>query len=179
MLIDGIDLPKSSSFRDVVTISIDRVTALPGTVTNDRVIQLTQQDGGNVPGIYKGVAGVWVLQNDTLDEKFAAIDASLLVASSRINAVASNTIDCSQGNYFTKTVNANVLFAFSNVPSNVAYGLTLRVTHTSGTISFPASVSWPGGNEPTITSGKTHLFVFVTDDGGNKWRGVAITNYNT
>lgn len=179
MIIDGIDLPKSSALRDVVTISIDRVTTLPGTVTNDRVVQLTQQDGGNVPGIYKGISGSWVLQNDTLDEKFAAIDASLLVTTSRNNNVSGTTIDCSLGNYFSKTVSSNVLFGFSNVPSGVAYGLTFRITHSSGTISFPSSVSWPGGNEPSFTSGKTHLLVLVTDDAGAKWRGVAITDYTT
>lgn len=99
---------------------------------------------------------------------------------SEINAISSGmTIDCSLGNYFTKTLNGDATVAFSNVPSSgVAYSCTLRVEHTSGTLTFPGSVNWPGNNVPSLSVGKVHLFVFVTEDGGTKWRAAALTNYN-
>lgn len=87
-------------------------------------------------------------------------------------------IDCSTGNYFTKTINANSTFTVSNVPSSgTAYSFTLELTHTSGTVTWWNGLEWPGGTAPTLTAGKTHLFVFVTDDGGTRWRGAALVDY--
>lgn len=86
-------------------------------------------------------------------------------------------IDCSQGNYFTKTISADSTFTFSNVPASRAYSFTLELTHTSGTVTWPATVKWPSNVAPALFTGKTHLFVFVTDDGGTNWRGTSHTNY--
>lgn len=92
-------------------------------------------------------------------------------------AVAALDIDCSAGNYFTKTINGNSTFTFSNAPASRIYGFTLELTHTSGTVAWPATVKWPGDTAPTLTTGKTHLFIFVTDDGGTRWRGASLVNY--
>ena len=93
-------------------------------------------------------------------------------------AVAALDVDCSLGNYFTKTIAANSTFTFSNPPaSGRAYAFTLEVTHTSGTITWPASVKWPFDVAPTLTTGKTHLFMFVTKNGGTRWRGAALVDY--
>lgn len=94
-----------------------------------------------------------------------------------ITAVAALNIDCSLGNYFTKTISANSTFTFSNAPASRSYAFTLELTHTSGTVTWPASVMWPNGTAPSLTTGKTHLFVFVTDDGGTRWRGASLVNY--
>jgi hypothetical protein len=98
---------------------------------------------------------------------------------SNIVAVTALDIDCSTGNYFTKTISANSTFTFSNPPASRAYAFTLELTHTSGTVTWPTSVQWSGGTAPSLTNAKTSLFVFVTDDGGTRWRGVANTNYTT
>jgi hypothetical protein len=92
-------------------------------------------------------------------------------------AVAALNIDCSTGNYFTKTINANSTFTVSNVPSSRAYAFTLELTHTSGTVTWFSGVEWPGSVTPLLTTGKTHLFMFVTDDGGTRWRGSSLVNY--
>ena len=92
-------------------------------------------------------------------------------------AVAASDVDCSLGSYFTKTVDANSTFSFSNAPAAKAYSFTLEVTHNAGTITWPASVKWPGDTAPTLNTGKTHLLVFVTDDGGVRWRGGSLANY--
>ena len=84
----------------------------------------------------------------------------------------------STGNYFTKTINANSTFTFSNPPSSGTVGsFTLELTHTSGTVTWPSSVKFPADTAPTLTTGKTHLFVFVTDDGGSRYRGAALVDY--
>ena len=92
-------------------------------------------------------------------------------------AVGALDIDCSTGNYFTKTINGNSTFTVSNVPASRAYAFTLELTHTSGTVTWFSGVQWPGGTAPTLTTGKTHLFMFVTDDGGTRWRASSLINY--
>ena len=93
-------------------------------------------------------------------------------------AIGALDIDLSTGNYFTKTINANSTFTFSNPPASGTVGsFTLELTHTSGTVTWPASVKFPLDTAPTLTAGKTHLFVFVTDDGGTRYRGAALADY--
>jgi phage-related tail fiber protein len=95
-----------------------------------------------------------------------------------VTAVAALDINCALGNYFTKTINQNSTLTFSNAPAaGTAYGFTLEVTHTGGTITWPASVQWAASVAPTLSTGKTHLFMFVTDDGGTRWRGAALVDY--
>jgi len=93
-------------------------------------------------------------------------------------AVAALDINLSTGNYFTKTINGNSTFTFSNPPASGTVGtFTLELTHTSGTVTWPASVKFPADTAPTLSTGKTHLFVFVTDDGGTRYRGAALADY--
>jgi len=97
---------------------------------------------------------------------------------STVNAVPALDIDCSQGSFHTKTINANSTFTFSNPPAagNV-FMFMLTLTHTSGTVTWPDSVVWPNGTAPSLTAGKTHQFVFTTSDGGTIWRGASQVNY--
>jgi hypothetical protein len=104
------------------------------------------------------------------------LDVNGNVASNAV-AVSGYDIDCSLGNYFTKTCNGNSTFTISNVPTSRAFTIALEVTHTSGTLTWPGAIKWPADTPPTLTTGKTHLFVFVTDDGGTRWRGAAIVDY--
>ena len=94
-------------------------------------------------------------------------------------AVAALDIDCSQGNYFTKTINGASTFTFSNVPASRAYSFTLELTVTSGSATWPAAVTWPSGTAPTLSTSKTSLLMFVTDDGGARWRGASLVDYTT
>ena len=123
--------------------------------------------------VYKAADGKVGLGTDT---PAARLDVSGNQATN-IVAVPALDIDCSAGNYFTKTIAANSTFTVSNVPSGRAYSFTLEVTHTSGTITWFSGVQWPNGTAPTLTTGKAHLFVFVTDDGGTRWRGAALTDF--
>ena len=93
-------------------------------------------------------------------------------------AVSALAIDLATGNYFTKTIAGNSTFTFTNPPASGTVGsFTLELTHSSGTVTWPATVKWPADTAPTLTAGKTHLFVFVTDDGGTRYRGAALADY--
>jgi hypothetical protein len=107
---------------------------------------------------------------------FATTDA-LGPVRQNIVAVAALDIDCSLGNFFTKTIAGNSTFTFSNAPSTRAFAFTLEVTHTSGTITWPTTVRWPGGTAPTLTTSRVHLITFVTDDAGTNWRAASQVNY--
>jgi hypothetical protein len=137
---------------------------LTGNVTGDLTGNVTGDLTGNVTGDVTG-----------------DITANLLLvngeASHSIVSVASSSIDCSLGNYFTATVSSNTTYSFINPPASRAYGFTIEVTHTSGTITWPTSVRFPDDKAPSLTTGKTHLFMFITDDGGTRWRGAFLENY--
>lgn len=88
-------------------------------------------------------------------------------------------INTALGNYFTATLSGNSTVVFSGAPSNVSYSFTYEVNHQTGTITWPTAVSWPSATAPTLTTGKTHIFMFVTDDNGTSWRASSLINYTT
>ena len=93
-------------------------------------------------------------------------------------AVGALEIDCSAGNYFTKTISGDSTFTFANpAASGTVTSFTLELTHSSGNVTWPASVKWNADTPPSLTTGKTHLFMFVTDDGGTRYRGAALVDY--
>ena len=98
--------------------------------------------------------------------------------SETISAVSGTAVDCSTASYFTKTITGATTFTFTNVPSGVAYAFTFEVTlNGSNAITWPGTVKWPADTAPTITDGKTQVFVFLTDDGGARWRGSSLVDY--
>tara|TARA_R100001443_G_scaffold81746_1_gene88751 strand:+ start:774 stop:1565 length:792 start_codon:yes stop_codon:yes gene_type:complete len=93
-------------------------------------------------------------------------------------AIAASDLDLRTSNYFTKTVAGTTTFTFSNpAASGTVTAFTVEITYTSGTIAWPASVKWNNDLAPTFTTGKTHLFMFITDDGGSRYRGSALVDY--
>jgi hypothetical protein len=92
-------------------------------------------------------------------------------------AVAALDIDCSLGNYFTKTITGTSTFTFSNVPASRSYSFTLCVTHDSGTITWPASVKWPKNIAPTLTTYRKHKFMFITNDGGSVFYAASLVDF--
>ena len=97
---------------------------------------------------------------------------------SNISTVSGTTIDCSQGNYFIKTITGATTFAFSNVPTGCAYIMTVEITcNGSNSIAWPAAVKFPADTAPTLTDGKTQLFTLITDDGGTRWRANSSVDY--
>ena len=113
----------------------------------------------------------------------AATNTDLYVSGTyagNVVAVSALDIDCSTGNYFTKSISADSTFTFSNIPSSRAFAFTVEIDVTGDrTISWPSSVSFPSATAPTLTSGKTHLFFFVTNDGGTSFRAASLVDYTT
>jgi hypothetical protein len=94
---------------------------------------------------------------------------------SNVTTVSASAIDCSAGNYFTKTASGALTWTFTNVPSSRAFSLLLELTNGgTGTQTWPAAVKWPGGTAPTLTTSGVDVLGFITDDGGTNWRGVAL-----
>ena len=106
-------------------------------------------------------------------------NSSMSAESSNLTAMAANSVDCRLGNYFTKTITGATTFTFDNPPaSGVAYGFTMEVTlNGSNAITWPATVKWNADTAPALTDGKTQLFMFVTNNGGTRWRGSALVDY--
>ena len=89
------------------------------------------------------------------------------------------TVDCSTATVFAHTLTEDTTLTFSNPPSTgTAYGMVIKIVQDAGasgyTVTWPASVIWPYGSAPTLTStaSAVDLFVFITHDGGTTWVGI-------
>ena len=103
--------------------------------------------------------------------------------------VGALNIDLSTGNYFKKSISTSSTVTFSNPPASGTVGsftLELVLTGSSTAITWPAgtggqgTVYWNGDagtTAPTLVDARTHLFMFVTTDGGTKYRGAVLSDY--
>jgi len=166
-------------------INVGSVTGTTGTFSGNVSVggTLTYDDVTNIDsvGLITARSGINVLAGvSTFAAQIEANGGTKITGSqtSNISAMGANAVDCSAGNYFTKTITGATTFTFTNVPTGVAYTFTMEVTlNGSNAITWPASVKWPADTAPAITDGKTQLFVFITDDGGTRWRGSSIVDY--
>lgn len=144
----------------------------------DATLLNTADIGVTVQGYDADTAKLDVAQSFTALQTFSAgVDLAGSSYQQTPVSVPALNIDCSAGNYFTKSISANSTFTFSNVPASRVYSFTLELTHVSGTVTWPAAVKWPNDTAPVLATGKTHLFVFITDDSGSRWRGASLVNY--
>lgn len=87
------------------------------------------------------------------------------------------TLDLSSGNVFEVALNAAITtLTISNpVATGTACSFTLVFTAdgTARSVTWGASVSWPAGTAPTLTStnGKKDFFTFYTSNAGTNWYG--------
>jgi len=126
--------------------------------TNQEGVDITGEvlcDGINIDGAYEQVA-----------EAVSALDINL-----------------STGNFFTKSISSSSTVTFSNPPASGTVGsftLQLVLTGSSTAITWPNTVYWNGDTgqtAPTLVDARTHLFMFVTTDGGTKYRGAVLSDY--
>ena len=165
----------SSGTVSGVTGSFSGNVSIGGTLTYDDVTNvdsvglITARNGINV------TAGVSTFAAATHQNAGTKLSGPY---SANITAMGANDVDCSAGNYFTKTITGATTFTFSNAPTSVVYSFTMEVTlNGSNAITWPAAVKWPADTAPTLTDGKTQLFTFVTDDGGTRWRANSSVDY--
>jgi len=165
------------------TVKVDSITTSTQTLTVDNLLDSTAI-GSTIQAFDADTAKTDTAQTFSAAQTFTpatvhngglTVDGPYEQAA---EAVAALDIDLNAGNYFTKTINGNSTFTFSNPPASGTVGsFTLELTHTSGTVTWPASVKFPADTAPTLTTGKTHLFMFVTDDGGTRYRGASLVDY--
>lgn len=84
------------------------------------------------------------------------------------------TINLQSGNFVSATIAAATTFTFSNpLASPNASSLMIELTNGGNfTVIWPASVKWPSGTAPTLTTNGIDVLVFISDDGGTTWRGL-------
>jgi len=154
--------PSSATVNNEITLgnTIVNKFRIPG-------INFVLKDNSSTPSIGQ------VLTADSSGEGYWADKA----VDTPIVALTSNSISVDEGNYFTRTITSNANFAFNSAAAGSAFSFTLELTHTGGAVTWPTSVKWPNDTAPTLTTGKTHLFVFVTDNGGSRYRGAALVDY--
>jgi hypothetical protein len=166
-------------------IVVGSVTGTTGTFSGNVSVggTLTYEDVSNVDsvGVVTARTGVRVNAGGiVVTAGISTIGAGLILTGpykENITSMGALEVNCSAGNYFKKTISGNSTFTFANVPTGGAYSFTLELTHSSGTVTWPSSVKFPADTAPTLTAGKTHLFMFLTDDGGTRFRGSSLVDY--
>jgi len=92
-----------------------------------------------------------------------------------LTALTGNTVNCAQGNFFTRTASGAASWFINNVPSGRAYTVILELTNGgTGTQTWFANTRWAGGTAPTLTTSGVDVLAFISDDAGANWRGVAL-----
>ena len=116
---------------------------------------------------------------DNILKRATIIDYSLS-HNSLNNVSGGTTVNLELGNYASATAVGAVTWTFANPPTGARAGsLILELTNGGAyTQYWPASVRWPSGSAPTLTSSGVDVLVFITDDAGSNWRG-AITMANS
>ena len=109
---------------------------------------------------------------------FLSIEGSGLAEGYTALTGATPTVSLSAGGSFSLTLSANTTLGFADAPATGSAGFSLKVTQDASgsgfTVTWPASVKWPGGAAPalTATANKADVFVFTTDDGGTSFVGL-------
>lgn len=123
-----------------------------------------------------------IRMNDNLLQR--AVLQDFAVDKQAVTAAASTSIDYTAGSYVELALNTSITTLILNNPSpatSVAV-FRLKITQGSGgqTIAWPASVRWPAGTAPTLSTGAGNVdFVDLwTDNGGTIWYGAFNLNWS-
>lgn len=91
----------------------------------------------------------------------------------KVNVVGTSgniTLDLSLGNAFIFGPTGTTTFTFST-DGDVSSFTLVMTTGGLYTITWPGSVVWPQGVEPTLSDEYTDVLIFTTFDGGTTWYG--------
>lgn len=94
----------------------------------------------------------------------------------QVSLGAGNSINLSQGNVFTKTVNATTTFTILGfLPQGASNSFILELTNGgSYTINWFSGVKWSEGIAPILTSAGVDILGFYSYNGGVTWRGMVL-----
>lgn len=92
------------------------------------------------------------------------------------SALASNDIDISLGNYFTKTITEITTLTVSNVPvTGTVASIILDLTNGGAfAVTWWANMKWAVGTAPTLTASGRDILGFFTHDSGTTWNGLVL-----
>jgi hypothetical protein len=83
--------------------------------------------------------------------------------------------DASSASHFSATLTGTVTAYFTADATTPVNVIMMELTNPGAySITWPASVKWPGGSPPTFTVSGVDLLVFISRDGGTTWRGAII-----
>lgn len=106
----------------------------------------------------------------------AELTTAVMVRQDKGTVTGAQTLDLAVANYFSLTTSGNITFTISNTPSGT-FAVAFIVRATAGgshTLTWPASVKWPGGTAPVQTASGTDLYSLITDDAGTTWRAARV-----
>jgi hypothetical protein len=109
---------------------------------------------------------------------FLSIEGSGLAEGYTALSGTTPSVSLSGGGSFSLVLSGSTTFTFADAPATGSAGFSLKVTQDASgsgfTVTWPASVQWPGGTAPelTATADKSDVFVFTTDDGGSSFVGL-------
>lgn len=112
----------------------------------------------------------------TGDPTFAA--GFSLTGSARQNVIelSGTEIDVADAELFTDSISTNTTYTFTGATASKGMAFALLLTISSAAVpTFPATVLWTGGSDPSPGNG-THLFGFVTFNGGTSWVGSLVAS---
>ena len=171
-----------------ITVGVVTATTLKGPVTGNITGNVSGTAGGlgvNYNGGWTG-AGTSQISVGVITATFYHGDGSNLdgvssgpVSQQSINidgTSATTVIDLSAGNLIYITQSADTIVSFANSENgNVYIVRTKDDTSTARNITWPASISWDGGTEPTLLnnprSNDAQVFLLVTRNMGVEWYG--------
>jgi len=176
----------------VTAVSVVSANGLAGTSSGGATPALTLSTSvtgvlkGNGTAISAAVAGtdyVTPTGTETLTNK--TIEAGTFTNGYTEETVTANTstaytIDLANGTVQYLTLTGNCTYTFPTPVAGKSFILVQKQDGTgSRTVTWPASVDWPGATAPTLTStaSKADKFVFTAIDGSNWLGSVAGQNY--
>lgn len=119
------------------------------------------------------LSGVQTLTNKTISD--GVFTNGYTEETTTTTAGAAYTVSLSDGTVFILTLNAGCTFTFPSPSPGKSFLVQLKQDAVgSRTVTWPASVLWPSGVTPTITTlaNKTDIVAFSSD--GNYWYGRVI-----
>lgn len=148
-------LTESNDYHDADQISIDDAGAYFGSSTVEGALQ----------ELGAGITGDFLTPSDGEGHTVNTVAAS----------GSTETLDLADGNLHDVTLTDDCEFTFAGATNGVGCVLQLQVRQPSSggpyTVTWPASVLWPGGVAPTLSTDADALdaFTFRTIDGGTTW----------
>lgn len=149
------------------TLSINPATT--GTINSVNI-------GATTPGtgVFTTLAATGTTDLTTVNATGSASLTRYNLLAQTISVSGATSIDLAVANYFQGTATANATISFNNPAASGRFVDFLFELTNGGnfTITWPASVKWPNGTAPTLTTNGVDVLAFITDDGGTTWRGV-------